>query len=272
MSHRTGELELWLLPVVFRSESEMGGGRGVPPDIRFLTDGLIGSEQVRTGYRGGILSYTFARVIAAGLAPIALAVGGVGTGTADAYAFAAHENNYATPTGFAFTVGHTDLVADPVAPQNGLPTTREVFLDNTSYGHVDDPGTAVLKTGYLVSCAVGIDLTFGAEAGAGFDAGVTLGVGASPDSLTPGLDATIGPSIHASVGLDLDITPGVIQDIEIGSKDLVGGTTGYVMSHDFHLMVEGCGGPLTIRPYTKIEVDSPETSANGAVYGDIIVL
>ncbi|MET7768594.1 MspA family porin [Nocardia sp. NPDC005366] len=217
------------------------------------------------------MSYKSARIVVAALASI-LGVFDIGAGPASAYVFAAHENHYATPTGFQFTVGHTDLVANPVAPQNGLPTTREVFLDNTSYGYVDAPGTGTLKTGYLVSCAVGIDLTFGTHVGAGFDAGVTLGVGASPDALVPGLNADIGPAIHASMDLDLDITPGVIKQIEVGTKTLSGGAKGYVMSRDFHLLAEGCGGPLTIRPYTRIEVDSPETSANGAVYGDVIVL
>ncbi|MEV0293336.1 MspA family porin [Nocardia sp. NPDC050710] len=203
---------------------------------------------------------------------VVIGVLGVGAGTANAFVYAAHENNYATPTGFQFTVGHTDLVANPVPPQNGLPTTREVFLNNTSHGRVDSPGTGTLKTGYLVSCMVGIDLTFGAHVGAGFDAGFTLGIGGTPDELTPSVDAGIGPEISASVDLDLTVTPGVIEQVEVGTKTLSGGTTGYVMSRDFHLLVEGCGGPLSIRPYTRIEVESPEATTNGAVYGDVIAL
>ncbi|MEV0252145.1 MspA family porin [Nocardia sp. NPDC050712] len=202
---------------------------------------------------------------------LALGIGAVEAAPAQAFVYAAHENNYATPTGFGFTVGHTDMAAHPVAPQNGLPTTREVFLNNTSYGRIDSPGAGTLKSGYLVSCMVGIDLTFGVHAGAGFDAGVTLGVGGSPDALEPSLDAGIGPEISASVDLDLEITPGVIERIETGAKQLPAGRTGYVMSRDFHLVVQGCGGPLTIRPFTTIDVDSPEATTNGAVYGDPIV-
>lgn len=201
-----------------------------------------------------------------------LALGIVGAGHADAAAYAAHQNIYTAPNGFAFTVGHTDLVAHPVPPQNGLPTTREVFLDNTSYGQIDDPGTGMLKTGYLVSCAVEIDLSFGTHLGAGVGAGLTLGVGGSPDALEPGLNAYVGPEVAASISLDLDIEPGTIEQIEVATKNLSGGTTGYAMSRDFHLTVQGCGGPLSIRPYTRIEVESPEVNGNGAVYGDVIVL
>lgn len=216
------------------------------------------------------MSYTLARGMGAVLASIAVAV--VGAGESRAYGYAPHENTYSTPTGFGFTVGHTDLAANPVAPQNMVPTTREVFLDNTSYGSIDGPGTGMLRTGYLVSCAVAIDLTFGATMSTGFDTGLTLGIDGTPDALSPGVSASIGPRIGASMGLDLEISPGVIEQVEVGTKTLGGGMTGYVMSRDFHLVVEGCGGALTIRPYTRIEVDSPETTANGAVYGDVIVL
>ncbi|WP_194817456.1 MspA family porin [Nocardia sp. XZ_19_385] len=217
------------------------------------------------------MSIKSAATIAATLTGITVAAAAFGAAPANAFVYAAHENSYATPTGFGFTVGHTDMAAHPVAPQNGLPTTREVFLNNTSYGRVDSPGTGTLKSGYLVSCMVGIELTFGAHAGAGIDAGVTLSVGGSPDALEPSLDAGIGPEISASVDLDLEITPGVIKRIETGTKELSGNRTGYVMSRDFHLIAEGCGGPLTIRPFTTIDVESPEATTNGAVYGDPIV-
>ncbi|MBH0777502.1 MspA family porin [Nocardia bovistercoris] len=209
---------------------------------------------------------------AAALSIATLALGIIGAGHADAAAYAAHQNIYTAPNGFAFTVGHTDLVAVPVPPQNGMPTTREVFLDNTSYGQIDSPGTGMLKTGYLVSCAVDIDLSFGTHLGAGIGAGLTLGLGASPDSLAPGLNASIGPEISASIGLDLEVEAGAIEQIEVATKPLSGGGIGYAMSRDFHLKVEGCGGPLSIRPYTRIEVESPEVNGNGAVYGDVIVL
>ncbi|TLF82340.1 MspA family porin [Nocardia cyriacigeorgica] len=185
---------------------------------------------------------------------------------------APHENSYTGPEGFRFTVGHTDHAARPVAPLNAMPTNREVFLDNTSYGQVEGGGSGTLKAGYFVACAVDLEVQFSADASAGFDAGVSVGAGGSPDSLSPSVSASIGPSMSAGIGFGLSITPGKIVDVEVGEKALTPGGPGYLVSRDFHLLVQGCGGPLTIRAYTKITADSPAVTGNGAVFGDPIVL
>ncbi|WP_157555916.1 MspA family porin [Nocardia acidivorans] len=44
------------------------------------------------------------------------------------------------------------------------------------------------------------------------------------------------------------------------------------MNKDFHLDVTGCGGQLTLRPYTVITAGSDGDGGSGAVYGDLITL
>ncbi|WP_084506474.1 MspA family porin [Nocardia violaceofusca] len=58
-----------------------------------------------------------------------------------------------------------DYAAHPVTALNGMPTNREVFLDNTSYARIPS-GTGTLKAGCFVACAVDIDLGFSADASA----------------------------------------------------------------------------------------------------------
>ncbi|MFE7796181.1 MspA family porin [Nocardia sp. NPDC057440] len=191
---------------------------------------------------------------------------------AHAGGMAPHEKTVTGPNGFAFTVGHTDEAFRPIAPLNGMPTNREVFLDDTFYGHVDAPGTGTLKAGYLLACAVDITATVTLGAGVGIDAGFHLGVNASGDSTTPSASADLGPSLHAGAGIDLSITPGKIEKFEVGTKVLPSDSTGYLISRDFHLLVQNCGGPLTIRSYTIIEAQSPEADGRDAIYGDPIFL
>ncbi|PSR67284.1 hypothetical protein C8258_16905 [Nocardia sp. MDA0666] len=72
--------------------------------------------------------------------------------------------------------------------------------------------------------------------------------------------------------MNVSVTPGKITDVEVGQKHLGAGETDYLVSRDFHLMVQGCGGPLTIRAYSRIEVSAAEVDGNGAVFADPTVL
>ncbi|MFI6775651.1 MspA family porin [Nocardia sp. NPDC050412] len=191
---------------------------------------------------------------------------------AAAQGMAPHEKNYAGPGGFALTVGHMDEQFRPVPPLNGMPTNREVFLDNTFYGTIPANARGTMKAGYLVACAVDLDLTVDIQAGIGFDTGFSIGVSGSDDSTSPNFDASIGPKIYAGVSLDMSISPGEIKPIEVGTKDLALGGTGYLVSHDYHLLVKNCGGGLTIQSYVTLTADTPDVTAADAVTGDRIFL
>ncbi|MGW3541024.1 MspA family porin [Nocardia niigatensis] len=212
-----------------------------------------------------------ARVLTAVTAAVGTAM--VITAQASA-AYAPHEKTYSTASGFTFTVGQRDLDVRSVAPLNGMPTNREVFLDSTSYGTVPVGGSGHLKTGYYVACQADIDAKLHLDPELDLNPAVTANAGLDT-SLGPhaGVDLSVGPTVTGGIGVDVSIAPGKIADVVAGEKDLRGdGGTGTLLIQDFHLMVGGCGGPLTIRPYTLLSADSGPDGGSGAVYGDPITL
>ncbi|MFE5289094.1 MspA family porin [Nocardia sp. NPDC056611] len=184
---------------------------------------------------------------------------------------APHEKTTVAPNGLTATVGHRDHAAHPVAPLNRMPTSREVYLDNTSYGNVSG-GTGKIRTGYFVACAVDLDVKFTIGANAGVDLRADLGVSAGLEMVTPTASVDIVPKIGASIGVTLGITPGKITDVKLGEKQLPAGDTGYIVNRDYQLRVDGCGGPLTVQAYTIIEATSPGADAADWVVGDPITL
>jgi len=212
-----------------------------------------------------IASALVAAVTAAGLALTAPFA------AADTGELAPHEKTVAAPGGFTFTVGHMGNAVHPVPPMNGMPTSREAYLDNTSYGRFDGPGTGKIRTGYFVACAVDLDVSFTVDSGASLDAEATAGVSVG-DVVTPSAGVTIGPSVNAGFDASLTITPGKITDIRVGEKALTPGLTGYVVSRDFQVRVDGCGGPLTVQAYTIIEASSPQVDGGEWVMGDPVVM
>ncbi|NNH71975.1 hypothetical protein HLB23_19295 [Nocardia uniformis] len=211
---------------------------------------------------------------------LATAVAAIGLGlglavplaaTAHGGGLAPHEKSTVAPNGMSVTVGHTDNWFHNVAPLNNMPTNREVYLTNTSYGTVEG-GTGKIRTGWFVGCAVDLDVSFSVDAHIGIDADVSVGVGVGSTGVTPYADAGITPSIGGGIGFDLSITPGNITDIQLGEKELPSGGTGYIVNRDYRLKVEGCGGPLTVQAYTVIEASSPEADVADWVMGDPVIL
>jgi hypothetical protein len=207
------------------------------------------------------------RVLVAVVAALGCAV----AATPDAAAYAPREKTY-TAGGIEYMVGHTDLAARPVTALNGALTNREAFLDNTTYGRFAGEGKGTLRAGYLVACQFDLDAELGLDAEVGADAGADAGIDIDLDGVEPGLDLSIGPEVSGSAGLSFSLTPGEIADIEVGEKELQPGTTGYYYTRDAHIDVANCGGPLTIRGYSIIEIDTPEVGASGAVFTDPITL
>lgn len=137
----------------------------------------------------------------------------------------AQEKNYSTPGGFEYTVGFTDLAARPTTTLNGMPTNREVFLDNTSYGRFTGPGSGKLETGYLVACAVDIDPKVKIEGKLGFDASADAGLSIGLDALDPSIDLSVGPDLSGGIGFELSMAPGKIVKVAVTTKNLTPGAT-----------------------------------------------
>ncbi|MFI6870079.1 MspA family porin [Nocardia sp. NPDC050406] len=205
------------------------------------------------------------------VAAVGVGLAGPMAATANAGGLAPHEKMTTAPNGMTVTVGHTDNWFHHVAPLNNMPTNREVYLTNTSYGTVEG-GSGKIRTGWFVGCAVDLDVTFTIDGGIGIDADAELGVSLGSSGVTPHAGVGITPSIGGGIGFDLAITPGKITDIPLGEKEIPAGGTGYIVSRDYRLKVEGCGGPLTVQAYTIIEASSPEADVADWVMGDPVML
>lgn len=79
------------------------------------------------------------------------------------------------------------------------------------------------------------------------------------------------PSIAVDPGLFLELAlqPGDITNIDIGEgKPLIPGKTVQIVARDFHIKVDNCVGPATIRQYTYVQARTPEVDDSGAVFGE----
>ncbi|MGM7644191.1 MspA family porin [Nocardia ignorata] len=201
-----------------------------------------------------------------GAATIGLSTLGM-TPIASATPMAPHESTYHGPEGFQLTIGHTDQSYRLVPPLNAMPTNREVFLNNTAYVTAPPGATGDLSSGYLVACAVDLELSVGLDGGISVDAGASVGFGSSgPDG-----SVDIGPSISAGLDLSLSLAPGEIKKIDMGSMPLSSGTT-YLVNRDFHLMVGNCGGPLNVYSWATVTAGTGQVEATNSVFGDTMFL
>ncbi|MGW5450692.1 MspA family porin [Nocardia sp. NPDC003979] len=201
-----------------------------------------------------------------GAATIGLSTLGM-TPIASATPMAPHESTYHGPEGFQLTIGHTDQSYRLVPPLNAMPTNREVFLNNTAYVTAPPGATGDLSSGYLVACAVDLELSVGLDGGISVDAGASVGFGSSgPDG-----SVDIGPSISAGLDLSLSMAPGEIKKIDMGSMPLSSGTT-YLVNRDFHLMVGNCGGPLNVYSWATVTAGTGQVEATNSVFGDTMFL
>ncbi|QLY31950.1 MspA family porin [Nocardia huaxiensis] len=210
--------------------------------------------------------------VAAAMTAVGLALGGPLAAQSLAGPLAPHEKTTVAPNGMSVTVGHYNNAARAVTPLNFMPTSREVYLDNTSYGRIDGDGTGTIESGYFFACAVDMDVSFTISANAGIDLGSTIGVSAGATMVTPTASVDISPSIGASIGMTLGLAPGEIAQVTRGTKDIPAGGTAYITENDYRLTVNNCAGPLTVQAYTIIEATSPEADAAEWVMGDPFVL
>ncbi|MEV0687874.1 MspA family porin [Nocardia sp. NPDC050378] len=201
-----------------------------------------------------------------GAATIGLSTLGM-TPIASATPMAPHESTYHGPEGFQLTIGHTDQSYRLVPPLNAMPTNREVFLNNTAYVTAPPGATGDLSSGYLVACAVDLELSVGIDGGISVDAGASVGFGSSG----PDASVDLGPSISAGLDLSLSLAPGEIKKIDMGSMPLSSGTT-YLVNRDFHLMVGNCGGPLNVYSWATVTAGTGNVEATNSVFGDTMFL
>ncbi|PXX62389.1 MspA protein [Nocardia tenerifensis] len=161
-----------------------------------------------------------------------------------------HEKSFVPPGGGArkFVIGSREEYIYRIPPLNFMATTREALVSSISYGQVEGASGGKLRIGYHVGCAVTI--------GAG-----TLG--ATPDIIIGQL-----PSVNPNPVATLTLAPGEVGEVEIAEKDMIPGKLIQLSFRDFHIKVNACTGPVTLRQYSYVDYKSPEVDDSGAVFGD----
>ncbi|MEV6070812.1 MspA family porin [Nocardia sp. NPDC052001] len=183
------------------------------------------------------------------------------TAQADVITMPAHERTYPSPFG-SFTVGNRTESVNRIAPLNQVGTTREALVSNVAYGRVDGVAGGQLKTGYHVGCSV--NLLNGNLGAIPQVYAPTANIPIVPD---PGLGlAVIGPNIQ--VPMSVNLSPGEVKDIPVADKDLLPGKEVQIVIRDFHIAVNQCTGPVSIRQYTYLYAKSAEVDDSGGVFGD----
>ncbi|MBF6422713.1 MspA family porin [Nocardia farcinica] len=187
-----------------------------------------------------------------------------GAATADIVRLPDHERSITTADGWQLTVRQEAEEFNRVPPLNMTGTSREFFGSFRGIGTVSGPGSSPLKgaqieVGWQVGCFVNLN-----SVGVGGQAsiGPQLGLSTGPVPVPGGnLGATIGPTFT------VNMAPGQIAEIPVASKAF-DASTAVLQIREAHITVNGCLGPVNIRSYTKVIIDSQVTKDGTAVYGD----
>ncbi|WP_084484300.1 MspA family porin [Nocardia anaemiae] len=78
--------------------------------------------------------------------------------------------------------------------------------------------------------------------------------------------------INPNPVVTVNLSPGEIADVPMAEKEIIPGKLIQTVVRDFHIKVDTCTAPVTLRQYTYVTATSPETDDMGAVFGDPIWL
>lgn len=189
------------------------------------------------------LAVAGAALTCAGLAP---------TAAAEVVPMPPHEKSFVSPTGVTFMVGNRDETINRIPPLNMMGTTREALVSSVSYGRLDGGSGGKLRVGYHVGCAVSIGAS-------------TLGV--TPDVFVDDLDPSTNP-LNVGPVATVNLNPGEVGEVLMMEKTMVPGKTIHLGVRDFHIRVNSCTGPVTLRQFTYVSFESEDADDSGAVFGD----
>ncbi len=192
-------------------------------------------------------------------ATVAVGAGSAPPAVADIMPMAPHERSFESPFG-SFTVGTRDETVNRLPPINMVGTTREAFVSLVSYASIEGPAGGVLRTGYHVGCAVAVTL-----ATLGSQSEELGGFVYTPGATNPWtFNGYLAPEPLATV----NIAPGEVKEVQLAEKELIPGKTVSTIIRDFHIIVNSCEGPVTIREYAYVYAKSAEVDDSGAIFGD----
>ncbi|MBF6330111.1 MspA family porin [Nocardia transvalensis] len=186
---------------------------------------------------------------------LTLALACTPTAQAEVEMMSPHEKTFASSFG-SFTVGSQHEAINRIPPLNLMGTSREALISGISYGRINGPAIGVLKTGYHVGCAVSIG-------------GTTLGLNPQVSVTTPGTQNGLPQAqVQAQPLLTVSLAAGEVKEVPLGQKEMAPGRTVQIVMRDFHLTVNQCTGPVTLRQFAYVYAKSADVDDSGAVFGD----
>ncbi|MGN2640303.1 MspA family porin [Nocardia takedensis] len=175
--------------------------------------------------------------------------------TAEIVPMPPHEKTFVSPNGISFMVGNRDETINRIPPLNMMGTTREALVSGVAYGRLDGGTAGKLRVGYHVGCAVEIG-------------GSTIGVTPNFYYYDPDLDPGNNDPLAIAPVATLNLNPGQVTDVAMMEKTMVPGKQINLGVRDYHIRVNSCTGPVTLRQYTYVYLESEDTDDSGAVFGD----
>jgi hypothetical protein len=219
---------------------------------------------------------------------------------------APHEKSFASPSGVRFTVGNRSEYIDRIPPLNMTGTTREALLTNTAYASINGPAGGKLTVGYHLGCAV--DLQNGVAGATDYFFPGDLSPPAPGSTtrentyFAPVLTMTLGPGkiVDVKLGekdftgsgsggpadLGMHIAPdgSAVRNNSANAAQSAlssgdgtsgpppeppaGGAPAMIVTRDFHVVINGCTGPVAVRQFTMLQVKTPQVDDSGVVFGD----
>jgi hypothetical protein len=199
---------------------------------------------------------------------VALLPLGVGSAGADPLPVADVMQSADTDDGWHLSAALTNMTINSVPNMAATAFTREGFVTGKAVATIDGNGAVPVNSGLLVlglQLGCQIDLSEGGSVSGGADAGIGLGIG---NVVT---DDTSGPYADINGNVSLNLLPGTITNVGLGTKSLKG-RTGEIFVHDAHVKVDACGGPVSIRFFTTAKIDTDKSDDSVNTYGDILTL
>lgn len=208
------------------------------------------------------------RLVRAGaVATILLSVASAAVATAEPLPVADVQQSINTEDGWHLGVALTQMTINSVPNMAATAFTREGFVTGRAEATIDGSGTSAVNNGTLIlglQLGCQIDLSEGASVGGDADIGINPSISANALS-------AIGPYGDLEGDVSINLLPGTITNVGLGKKALKG-RTGGITVHDAHVKVDACGGPVSIRFFSTVTIDTDKNDDSVNAYGDILQL
>lgn len=207
-------------------------------------------------------------VRACAVAGVLLCVAG-GVAVADPLPVADVSQSADTDDGWHLSGALTRMTVNSVPNMAATAFTREGFVTGKAAASIDGNGAVAVNSGSLVlglQLGCQIDLSEGGSVSGNADIGISPGFNSGSNLLND-----VGPYADLGGNVSINLLPGTISNVGLGKKALKG-RTGEIVVHDAHVKVDACGGPVSVRFFTSVMIDTDKSDDSINVYGDIMTL